>query len=110
MILIFTFIIITLIVQVILKTNSKKTVSAGKGYLLEMYLNPLVLFAYLLSFANILLWIYLLRQYNLAYLTLISSLSFVLILPIDFFLFGVRPTLINITGAILIFLGIWIVA
>jgi len=107
MLYLFTFIILTLISQVLLKKEAlKKKDVAPNSYLLKMIQSPLVIFAYCLSFINVFIWLLALSELSLLVAFLSTSCIYVIIIFVDFFIFNQRITVLKLIGALFISTGI----
>ena len=73
----------------------------------QMFLNPYIVGAFLLTFAYGLVWILVLKRMDLSFAYPLTSLSFVLIPLISHFFLGEQLTLVKIVGALFILFGVF---
>lgn len=107
MIYVFTFIVLTIISQVLLKQASIKNSKLKTGYyLLYMFKTPKVFFAYFLSFLNIFIWIIALNKTSLIIAFFSTSSIYVIMIFVGHFILNESINVVKIVGALIITIGV----
>lgn len=107
MIFLIIFIVLTITSQVILKKESiKKHEASTKNYLKFMLLNLKILLAYIISMLNIFIWIFALTKLSLLTAFMFTSITYVLMLLVDFIFFKEQINYIRLIGGFLITIGL----
>ena len=107
MIFLVILILIKVISQALLKKESLKNNNAKSShYLLKMLTSYRVILAYILSFLNLFIWVIALSEVTLVYAVIFSSISYILILFVDKFLFNIQINWNKIIGSILIIISV----
>jgi len=107
MIFLIIFIGLTIISQVILKAESiKKSNASTKNYLKFMLLNPKILLAYSISLINIFIWIFALTKLSLLTAFMFTSVTYILMLLVDFIFFKEQINYIRLIGGFSITIGL----
>ena len=107
MIFLIIFIVLTITSQVILKTESiKRSEASTKNYLKFMLLNPKIMLAYSISMLNILIWIFALTKLSLLTAFMFTSVTYVLMLLVDFIFFKEQINYTRLIGGFSITVGL----
>ena len=103
------YILIAMMSQIFIKyTTNKNRSLSSYNFILKIFKNPLFVVSYILSFINILIWILILKENTLSKSTFILSLLHPLFLLSDYIFFKIKIEKINLLGAVLIVLGIFL--
>ena len=101
------FVFLTVASQVILKFESNKTASNKTGkYLVNMFINYRVLIAYFISFINIIIWIFALKNISLFTAIVFTSLTYLFMLIADNVFFNQIINTNKILGVVFIIIGV----
>lgn len=107
MIYLLIYILVSLTSQTLLKRASlQNDGNKNLGFLVSMYKNHKVILAYAISFGNIFIWVFALREVSLSAATLMASTNFVLIVLVDRLFFGEEIKIKSLIGVLLISMGV----